>query len=29
MEKEMENKAKDKAAPVYIVSQKHASLQLW
>ena len=29
MEKEMENKAEEKATPVWIVSQKHASLQLW
>ena len=29
MEKEMENKAKNKATPVWIVSQKHTSLQLW
>ena len=29
MEKEMENKAEEKTTPVWIVSQKHASLQLW
>ena len=29
MEKEMENKVKDNATPLSIVSQKYTSLQLW